>query len=184
MSTDKAFNFQPELTGKIMQLRALQQPDFEALYACASDPLVWAGHPSKDRYQRPNFEKWFESALEPPGTLIAVERDKPKEIGSSRYYQFDTEAREVAIGYTFIAREYWGGEVNGELKKLMLDYAFQTVDTVWFHIGPDNIRSQRAIHKMGAVYSHEEIKKLSGGEETYMCFKIHKADWLEAGEKS
>lgn len=57
----------------------------------------------------------------------------------------------VEIGWTFLARAYWGGRYNGEMKRLMLRHAFAAVSRVIFVIGAGNIRSQRAIEKIGAV---------------------------------
>jgi len=57
----------------------------------------------------------------------------------------------VEIGWTFLGRAYWGGRYNGEMKRLMLDHAFRSVNRVIFVIGPDNRRSQRAVEKLGAV---------------------------------
>ena len=59
----------------------------------------------------------------------------------------------VEIGWTFLARAYWGGRYNGEMKRLMLEHAFRSVDRVIFIIGPENRRSQRAVEKIGAVRS-------------------------------
>ena len=52
---------------------------------------------------------------------------------------------------TFLARSHWGGTYNGEMKRLMLAHAFRFVESVLFLIGPRNVRSQRAIEKIGAV---------------------------------
>ena len=72
-------------------------------------------------------------------------------IGSSRYYGFEPGKSEIEIGWTFLARSHWGGEYNGELKRLMLNHAFRFVETVIFKIGPANLRSRRAIEKIGGV---------------------------------
>jgi RimJ/RimL family protein N-acetyltransferase len=57
----------------------------------------------------------------------------------------------VEIGWTFLARSHWGGRYNGEMKTLMLRHAFRFVGTVIFVIGTRNLRSQRAVEKIGAV---------------------------------
>ena len=72
-------------------------------------------------------------------------------IGTSRYHDYDPVRSEVEIGWTFLARRCWGGTYNGELKRLMLDHAFRFVETVLFVVAPGNIRSQRAVEKLGAV---------------------------------
>jgi adenylate kinase family enzyme len=74
-------------------------------------------------------------------------------IGASRYDNYDPEAREVEIGWTFLARPYWGGAYNADLKRIMLGHAFQSVETVVFLIDAQNLRSRRAVEKLGAIQS-------------------------------
>ncbi len=146
---------QPVLEGPTLHLRPLVAADFDALYAVARDPLLWEQHPDRLRYQLPVFEKLFSGALASGGALTVIQRDTGRVIGSSRFYEYRSAERTVCIGYTFIARDCWGGACNGEMKALMLAHAGTFADTVWFHVGPDNRRSRRAMEKIGAVFSHE-----------------------------
>jgi RimJ/RimL family protein N-acetyltransferase len=142
---------QPTLTGELLQLRPLLPADYASLFGVASDPLIWEQHPDPNRYQESAFQAFFQKALDSGGALTAVDRATGVLIGSSRYHGYDATAREVEIGWTFLARAYWGGRYNGEMKRLMLDHAFRWVDRVLFIIGPQNHRSQRAVAKIGAV---------------------------------
>ena len=139
------------LKGQLLELRPLRADDFDALYAVASDPLIWEQHPDNDRWKPDVFRKFLDDALRSGGALIAVEANTGQVIGSSRFHGHNAQRREVEIGWTFLARSHWGGRFNGEMKRLMLDHAFQFVDRVLFYIGPDNIRSRRAVEKIGAV---------------------------------
>lgn len=112
---------------------------------------MWVQHPSSDRYTEPVFTKFFEEALASGGALIAIERSNGRVIGSSRFYGYSEADSEIEIGWTFLARSHWGGRYNGEMKALMLAHAFKYVRSVIFLIGPGNLRSQRAIEKIGAV---------------------------------
>ena len=145
---------QPTLTGELLELRPLRQDDWAALFAVASDPLIWEQHPDSDRYKEDVFRQFFADALNSGGALVAIDRATGQIIGSSRYHAFDATERLVEIGWTFLARRYWGGRYNGEMKRLMLAHAFKTVDQVTFVIGPENRRSRRAVEKIGAVYLH------------------------------
>lgn len=118
-------DLQPVLHGPTLTLRPLQPDDFEALYAVASDPLLWEQHPEPTRWQRDVFRAVFDGGIASKGAFAVIERATSTMIGSSRYYDWNPEAREIAIGYTFLARSHWGGRTNGELKKLMLDHIFQ-----------------------------------------------------------
>ncbi len=150
------FDAQPaELSDKIIMLKPLNETDLEELYAVASDPLIWEQHPSNDRWKREVFERFFEKALAGKAAFVIIDRKTGRVIGSSRYYDIGKQPDTVAIGYTFLAREYWGGEYNRSVKRLMLDHAFKYVSRIVFHIGVDNFRSQKAIEKLGAVRSKE-----------------------------
>ena len=155
-----AFNFQPVLQGKLLSLRPLQADDYRGLFAVASDPLIWEQHPDSDRYQEPVFKKFFQDALQSGGALSAIDARNGRIIGSSRFHAYTEQQSEVEIGYTFLARSYWGGPCNGEMKQLMLQHAFQSVNSVVFVIGTENVRSRKAVEKIGAVY--EGIRPVRG----------------------
>jgi N-acetyltransferase len=149
--TEMPFELQPILRSEILELRPLRDDDFEALYAVASDPSIWEQHPNSDRYKPDVFRNFFDEALQSGGALIAIDRKDDRVIGSSRFHCYDLERSEVEIGWTFLARSHWGGVYNGEMKRLMLTHAFQFVDNVIFFIGSTNLRSQRAVEKIGGV---------------------------------
>jgi N-acetyltransferase len=148
-----AFDLQPTLQGEILTLRPLRPEDFPALYAVASDPLVWEQHPANDRYKEVVFKGFFREAMESGGALIAIDSKDGQVIGSSRFHGYDEAKGEIEIGWTFLARSHWGGVYNREMKQLMLRHAFQFVNSVVFLVGPKNVRSQRAMEKIGGVRS-------------------------------
>ena len=160
------FDLQPTLIGDLLMLRPLRRDDFDELYAVASHPLVWEQHPDSDRHKRDVFEKFFRVALESGGALMAIDLSENKVIGSSRFHGYDAEKSEIEIGWTFLARSHWGGRYNGEMKRLMLEHAFKFVDSVVFLIGPTNIRSQRAIERIGAVRDGTRLNAV--GRESFV----------------
>jgi RimJ/RimL family protein N-acetyltransferase len=144
-------DLQPTLEGELLTLRPLRPDDFDALFAVSSDPLVWEQHPASDRYREDVFREFFREGLASGGALVAIDRVDGRIIGSSRYFGYDAERSEIEIGWTFLARSHWGGRFNCEMKRLMLEHAFTFVDRVVFLVGPRNIRSQRAVERIGAV---------------------------------
>lgn len=158
-----AFELQPVLRGPRLDLRPLTPADFEPLFAAASDPLIWELHPEPERYKREVFEAFFRGALDSKGALAVLDRSTGAIVGSSRFYDWDPERREVIIGYTFLTRAYWGGSYNRELKTLMLDHAFRFADAVLFHVGENNLRSRKAMEKIGGVLEGAVEKPGSGG---------------------
>jgi N-acetyltransferase len=161
-----SFVLQPILEGKLLRLRPLRPDDFQKLYAVASDPLIWEQHPNSDRYQEEVFKEFFREALESGGALIAIDAKDARVIGSSRFHGYDQEKSEIEIGWSFLARSHWGGAYNGEMKQLMLLHAFQFVSSVNFIIGARNLRSQKAIEKIGGVRVGSRVDK--NGRDNYV----------------
>jgi RimJ/RimL family protein N-acetyltransferase len=174
------FELQPTIHNELIGIEPLEAADFEALYAVASDPLVWEQHPNKERYQRDVFQTFFKGAIESGGAFRVIDRTNGELIGSSRYYDLDAAQRLVCIGYTFIARSRWGGNYNGALKALMLDHAFRFVERVLFHIGVGNLRSRKALEKIGGVYIREEpVAYVGEPSRPNAVYKIDAADWVK-----
>ncbi len=172
------FELQLTLESELIRIQPLKPADFESLYKIASDPLLWEQHPNKDRYKRGVFENFFKGAMESGGAFLVINNITNQVIGTSRYYGFDKEAKIVVIGYTFIARDHWGKAYNKALKTLMLNHAFNFVDSVIFHIGACNIRSQKAIGNIGAKKT-EEVEMSYYGEASRLNFiyQINKEYW-------
>lgn len=160
------FDLQPILHGELLGLRPLRPEDLHDLYVVASDPLIWEQHPVKDRYKEEVFKEFFRESLKSGGALIALDAKDGQVIGSSRFYGYDQDQSEIEIGWTFLARSHWGGHYNGEMKRLMLRHAFQFVDSVIFLVGLQNMRSQRALEKIGAV--RVGSRPDAGGRDSYV----------------
>ncbi len=173
---NKAFNLQPKLKGDLLELRPLLPEDFDDLFRVASDPLIWEQHPVKNRHERMTFEKFFLESIDSGGSLIVIDSKNNKVIGSSRYNGFNIDKDEVEIGWTFLARSYWGGVYNKEMKGLMLEHAFNYVNSVIFLVGIQNIRSQRAVLKIGG----NRIGKGTddGGNESFV-YQIAKSIYIK-----
>ena len=144
---------QPTLSGERLLLRPLAPGDRDALYAVASDPLIWELHPAHDRWQEPVFREYFANALKFEGAVAVIDRASDAMVGSSRWQGFVQrlwpERSSVEIGWTFLARSHWGGAWNRELKRLMIGHALRHVELVEFQVGESNLRSRRAMEKIG-----------------------------------
>lgn len=157
---------QPVLEGEHIRLRPLLPDDWEALFAVASDPLIWAQHPAHDRWQEPVFRAFFDDALANRGALVAIDAKTGAVIGSSRYQGLeDADGGSVEIGWTFLARSHWGGRCNHDMKRLMLAHALASVAEVRFLVGEGNTRSRRALERIGArLTDRREERIMAGGK--------------------
>jgi len=145
------FDLQPHLTGELIELRPLAPEDWDDLFAVASDPFIWEQHPESDRYKENVFKVFFREALECGGAFVVIDAQTQHIIGSTRFYGYDPDKSEIEIGWTFLARKYWGGGYNAEMKRLLLNHAFKFVESVVFFVGETNFRCQKAMEKIGAI---------------------------------
>ncbi|SEM27416.1 Protein N-acetyltransferase, RimJ/RimL family [Chryseobacterium taichungense] len=173
------FSIQTILENQQYQLIPLQQGDFESLYEVASNPEVWKQHPNKDRYQKEVFEIFFKGAMESAGAFKVVEKSTGRTLGSTRFYDYNEKENSIFIGYTFYGTESWGKGINPQIKKLMMDYIFQFVDLVYFHVGKDNIRSRTAMERLNAENKGEfEIAYFGEPSKINILYQIKKENWL------
>lgn len=171
-------DLQPTLVGPTILVRPIEPGDWEEMFRVASDPQIWALHPSSDRYQEGPFREFFSSALASGGAFAFVDRASGKIIGSSRYKGLKPELSELEIGWTFLSRDYWGGNANREIKKLMLEHAFTFVDCVTFWVGASNYRSRAAMEKIGGVLRESgEVRTIKGIDYPHVQYEIRKKDF-------
>ena len=171
-------NWQPFLSNELVNLSPLQSDDFETLYAVASDPLIWEQHPNPDRYKREVFTNYFTGAMESGGALLIRDAVTNDVVGCSRFYDYLPEQSEVKIGYTFFSRTCWGKGVNRAVKHLMIAHALQYVHTIIFHVGANNLRSRKAMEKLGARFmGEEEVAYYSEAIRLNVVYAITKQDW-------
>jgi RimJ/RimL family protein N-acetyltransferase len=145
------------LKSNLVWLEPLKQEHFDELYLVASDPLIWEQHPNPDRYKLDAFTNYFKGAMESGGAFIIRDGESGEAIGSSRYCAYNEANKDIQIGYTFFSRSCWGKSINKEVKKLMLTHAFNYVDKVAFYVGANNIRSQKAMERIGGIKVREEV---------------------------
>ena len=149
------------------------------MHLSASNPEIWEQHPNKNRWQKQIFKNFFEGAILSNGAFKVVDKINNKVIGSTRFYDYDETEHSILIGYTFYDKAYWGKGINHAVKSMMLDYIFQFVCIVDFHIGDENIRSQVSINRLG-VTKIGELEVTYFGEEPKLNFiyRLTKEDWL------
>lgn len=172
------FNIQPRLENEQIILLPLQDDDFDALYSVASDPEIWKQHPNKDRWKREIFLTFFEGAIQSKGAFKIIDKISGHIMGSTRYYDYNEVDDSILIGYTFYATQYWGKGINHAVKSMMLDYIFQFVSKVYFHIGAENLRSQIAISRLGTTkIAEQEITYFGEAPKWNFVYELRKEDW-------
>jgi len=173
-----AFSLQPVLETDTIRLLPLQPTDFPDLYAVAADPQIWAQHPNKDRWQQPAFATFFEGAIQSQGAFKIVDRQTGATLGSTRLYDYSPQDKSIFIGYTFYGTQSWGKGINQAVKALLLTYVFQFTEVVRFHIGADNVRSQIAIQRLGAIkVVEQEVAYYGEQPKRNFVYEVTKTIW-------
>ena len=172
---------QPRLEGKTILLRPLREDDFSALFAVASDPLIWEQHPAHDRWQEPVFRAFFDDAIAQGGALAVVDRATGAMVGSSRYQGLEhADGGSVEIGWTFLARSVWGGPTNREMKRLMVAHALESVAECRFAVAESNARSRRAMEKIGGrLIDRVEERGMAGSAAPHVYYVIGRPEFQD-----
>ncbi|MEO1680024.1 MAG: GNAT family N-acetyltransferase [Pseudomonadota bacterium] len=171
------FDPQPVLTGDAFRLRPMAAGDLDPLFAVAGEPELWAQHPARERWRHEVFAPYFEFLLGTGTTLVFEDRARGDLAGCSRYYDVPDQPSDIAIGFTMLGRAWWGGASNRAIKTLMLGHAFASYQLVWFHIAPENIRSQRGTAKLGAVHDYDAVLDLGTGPAELQCWRLPREVW-------
>jgi len=171
----EGFNSQPTLRGQNLLLRPLTPEDYPSLYKVAADPLLWQGHPAKDRYQEDQFKVFFDEALKSKGALLALDIESAEVVGTSRFFPYPKDTNQLEIGWSFLARSHWGGKTNAEMKWLMINHVFRDFDRVYFRVDATNLRSQKSILKIGATQIDSNVSA-TGEEWFHYCIRRDDVD--------
>ncbi|MGQ2991353.1 MAG: GNAT family N-acetyltransferase [Brevundimonas sp.] len=173
-----AFDPAPTLVGERVRLRPLTPDDRQALFAVASDPLIWEQHPAHDRWKPEVFDAFFDEALAEGGGLVVEDPATGAVIGSSRYSTRRAGPGEIEMGWTFLARAFWGGGRNPELKRLMLAHAFAVFDAAIFRVGAENHRSRTALERIGAeLTDRRDVAVIDGRRMEHVVYRIGRCDF-------
>jgi RimJ/RimL family protein N-acetyltransferase len=164
---------QPVLEGERLLLRPLREDDWDALFGVARDPTIWAIHPVPTRWQEPVFRTMFEELLAEGGTLVVVDKAEDRMVGSSTFRPLEAAPDGIEIGWTFLATSHWGGSYNAEMKRLMIEYALRHVERAVFRVGHANLRSRRAMEKIGGRLTEvTEMVDTPAGPVLYVHYEI------------
>jgi RimJ/RimL family protein N-acetyltransferase len=157
MAQQTTANEVPILDGERVRLEPLSLNHLSGLEEIAFEKKIW-------RYMltqvgnRSELEGWMESALAAKGSgqivWVTLLKAEHRIVGSTRLIDLDMHHRTAEIGHTWISPRWQSAYVNPEAKLLQLRYAFEDLglNRVAFKTHHENLQSQAAIRKLGAVY--------------------------------
>lgn len=154
-----------KLKGSYVYLKELSSEHIPVLKQLARDERLWEFTKTLliDETYDQQFEKYISVALDTQGdgaysvglqkTFTIFRREDHAIIGMTRFFGLDEKQKRVDVGYTWYLPEVWGKVHNKECKFLLLQYAFEILkfNRVGFQVAHQNIRSQKAVEKIGGV---------------------------------
>lgn len=194
-------NYQKDLRGRSVCLVPLDEGNREVLRGLAKDERIWEFTKTLliDENYDDQFDEYFNVALQLPQTggqaftIRTVEADAVigKEgtiIGMTRMYFVEPKDKRLEIGHTWYIPAVWGKVYNKECKLLLLQYVLETLkfSRVEFRVAHQNIRSQRAVQKIGGVKEGVLRKFALRNDGTWrdtVVFSIIDDEWPEKKEK-
>jgi RimJ/RimL family protein N-acetyltransferase len=156
---DSKMHLQPIiLTGSLVHLEPLTMAHAEALLDAQVDDGTWDYMSAHPHASLTNMQQWIQDALDEQlaGSVLPFvirARHDGNLIGSTRYLNVMPQHRGLEIGWTWIVPEVRSTNVNTECKYLLLQHAFEVQEAIRVQFKTDsrNLRSQRAIERLGAV---------------------------------
>jgi RimJ/RimL family protein N-acetyltransferase len=114
--------------------------------------------------------------------FIVYDKLKQAYAGCTRFMNINWEHKVLEIGSTWIGREFQGTGLNTHMKFLMLQYAFENLnfEKVEFRIDERNIRSRKAVEKLGATLEgilRKNVYLNNGFKRNTCCYGMLKEEW-------
>lgn len=149
----KTKTLQESLYGPTVTLTPTQIEHAIGLFDAANNEEIWSLLPHDPFKSIREVEEWIVSAMEAKDEMpFSIFNSKKEIIGSTRYLDIQKKNLALEIGWTWLNPTYWGTKVNIECKFILLQHAFERMrfNRVQFKTDLRNIRSQKAIEKLGA----------------------------------
>lgn len=148
---------QAVLKGSNVLLVPFEESHRAELCRVLDNPEIWK-YTWRNIASRDQLERDFDQALEQQsrGTqipFVIFDNKTGAVIGTTSIGDIDKFNRNVEIGWTSLSPEYWRTGVNTECKYMLLQYCFEqlSVIRVQFSVSSLNLRSQKAVERIGAV---------------------------------
>ena len=183
-----------KLRGQWVYLEEMKEEHRETLRQLAKDERIWEFTKGilLERYNE-MFDAYCDLALDKNAqfgqeTFIIRQISDDAIIGMTRFYQIIPKDKKLMIGYTWYLPAVWGKPHNKECKLLLLQYVFETLkyNRVEFQVAGQNIRSQKAVEKIGGIKEGVQRKagyRGDGSLRDTVIFGIIDDEWPQTKEK-
>jgi len=180
------------LKGQAVCLQPACEADRELIRPLARDERIWEFTRTLliDETYDLQFDDYFDEALRLPklGGRAFIIRTNDTIIGMTRFFNVEWKDKRLEIGHTWYIPAVWGTVYNKECKLLLLQYAFEYLRffRVEFRVAHQNIRSQRAVEKIGGL-KEGVLRKFAirndGSRRDTVVFSIIDDEWPEKKQR-
>ncbi|MGZ7440812.1 GNAT family N-acetyltransferase [Paenibacillus sp. TH7-28] len=175
------------MEGKRVRLVPLETEHITPLFKCSRHPEIWAHYPIKIKTIE-DMKSFVHKAIEgrerkEQFPFAVFDKELNEYVGTTRFLRISEENNNLNIGSTWYCPKVWRTRVNTECKYLMLKHAFETLKAIRVEIvtSTDNIRSQRAIERLGAV--REGILRKKYYNLDYVIYSFLDNEWSTVRSK-
>lgn len=146
------------LEGNFVRLEPPAEKYIDDLVEAAKPNEIWEYIATAPGQSREEMQAWMNEAIEETrnGTriwFIIIRKSDGRAIGATSFMDIHPKDRGLEIGGTWITTSAWRTPINTECKYLLLKHAFETLGCLRVQLKTDlrNVRSQKAIERLGAV---------------------------------
>ncbi len=180
----------PALHGVYVYLEPASETHRELLRPLAKDERLWEFTKTlliDDTYDK-QFDDYYNIALatvNEDGQAFVIRRaDNDTLLGMTRVHNVVLKDKGAEIGHTWYIPAVWGQVHNKECKLLLLTHLFERLGfaRVAFRVAHQNIRSQKAVEKIGGVKEGVLRKATIRNDGTWrhtVVFSIIDDEWPE-----
>ena len=181
--------FKTTLTKDPIQLEVFKIAHIPGLTKAAENESIWTYVKPPNQPLKAFIQTYLETLTKghdknDPFAYTIINSQTQEVLGSSRFYEISQLDKRLCIGFTWCSPEYWGTGLNERIKLAMLEHAFEDLgmNRVGFHVDSRNIRSLKAMAKIGAqkegIMRKHKIVQGSFCRDTVLL-AIIKQDWFE-----
>ena len=181
------------LTGTLVRLEPPAERHLADLLAASRYDEIWEYLPfgpyrTIDEW-RAAIQRWREQAEQGSSTsFVIVRRSDERAVGMTAYLDIQPKNRALEIGGTWLTPEVQRTAINTECKYLLLRHAFETLGCVRVQLKTDvrNVRSQRAIERLGAVKEgvlRKQMLTRGGYQRDTVMYSIVDSEWYAVKER-
>ncbi|MET9632637.1 GNAT family N-acetyltransferase [Lentzea sp. NPDC006480] len=176
------------MLGKHVKLEPLSLDHAEELFEVTRDPDIWTWLLSPQPQNVDDMRTWISAALQTREAFAQIEVATGRVVGTTSFYEVVPEHRRLVIGYTIVGSAWHGTAINPEAKLLLLTEAFEArkaLRVAWY-TDASNVRSQRAIEKLGAVRDgvlRANVTRPDGTQRDTVVYSMVPPEWPAARER-